>query len=63
MFSRHPGYANSSIDHITYHCNDLIVCGMKMNYSCVCAPHSPSPPCCIPKDSLYLFWVEEQGMV
>lgn len=40
------------VDHITYCCNDLIICLMKRKYSCVDAPHSPSPLCHMPKNSL-----------
>lgn len=61
--SKHPECANSSVDDITFHCNYLITCVMKMKYSCVYASHSPPPACHMPKDSFDLFWVEEQGMV
>lgn len=55
MFLRHPEYANSSVDHVTSHCNYLIMYVTKRKYFCVYAPHSPTPPCRMPKDSLDLF--------
>lgn len=63
VFPRYPEYANSNVDHITFHCNYMIIYVIKMKYSCVYAPYSPSPPCHMPKDSLDLFWVKEQGVI
>ena len=44
MVPRHPENAYSSVDHVTFHRNYLIICVMRMKYSCVCAPHFLSPP-------------------